>query len=62
MEEKTNLKYITKKRIKHKSGVEYFYYYVRLKQKHFYCSRKLKNAEDYLLRYAENNNIKNIYK
>ena len=54
-------KYITQKRIKHKTGNEYYYYYVRVNQKHLYCSRKLKNVEEFLIQYAEKNNL-NIYK
>jgi len=58
----TKVKFIYKKVIKKPNGSEYTYYYFTKNQKHFYCSRKLKNVEDFVIRFAEKNNIQNIYK
>ena len=57
-----NLKWIRLKSIKHKTGAIYQYYYVIIKGEYKYCSRKLKDAEDFVIQYAQKNNIKNIYK
>lgn len=58
----TNLRYIERKSIKHKNGVEYFYYYVRINQEHKFCTRKLKDAEEFVLRFAEKYNLKKLYR
>lgn len=62
MNKETNLKYIERKRFTHKNGVQYFYYYVRINQQHKYSTRKLEDAEEFVLRYAEKHQLEKIYR
>lgn len=57
----TKLRWIYKTKIKsHK--YEYDYFYVRINGSYKYCTQILKDAEEYVIRYGERNNIKDIYK
>lgn len=56
------LRWIYPTKVKNKYGDIYEYYYVRRNRQYLYCSQNKKDAEDFVLRYAEKNNLKNIYK
>ena len=58
----TNLRYIYKTKVISRYGVPYYYFNVKINREYKYCTRNLKHAEEFVLRYAEKNNLKNIYK
>jgi hypothetical protein len=58
----SKLRWIYKTIIKSHDKYEYEYFYVRINGQYKYCTQDLKTAEDFVIRYAEKNNIKNIYK
>ena len=56
------LKWIYPTKVKNKYGNIYNYFYVRRNRQYLYSSQRLEDAQDFVIRYAEKNNIKNIYK
>lgn len=56
------LRWIYPTKVKNKYGDVYEYFYVRRNRQYLYCTQDLKTAEDFVIRYAKKNNIKNIYK
>ncbi len=58
----TNYRYIYRITVVSRYGVPYDYFNVRINREYKYCTRYLKHAEEFVLRYAEKNNLKNIYK
>lgn len=57
----TNLRWIYKTKIKSRK-YEYDYFYVRINGRYKYCTQNLKNAEEYVIRYGQKNNLQDIYK
>ena len=56
------LKWIYPTKVKNKYGYIYNYFYVRRNRQYLYSSQRLEDAQDFVIRYAQKNNIKNIYK
>ena len=56
------LKWIYPTKVKNKYGTIYEYFYVRRNRQYLYSSQRLEDAQDFVIRFAEKNNIKNIYK
>ena len=56
------LKWIYPTVVKNKYGNVYRYFYVRRNRQYLYSSQRLEDAQDFVIRFAEKNNIKNIYK
>ena len=62
IEMEKQLKWIYPTKVKNKYGNVYEYFFVRRNRKYLYCSQNLKDAEDFVIRFAEKNNIQNIYR
>lgn len=56
------LKWIYPTKVKNKYGTIYEYFYVRRNRQYLYSSQRLEDAQDFVIRYAEKNNIQNIYR
>lgn len=56
------LKWIYPTKVKNKYGTIYEYFYVRRNRQYLYSSQRLEDAQDFVIRFAKKNNIKNIYR
>ena len=56
------LKWIYPTKVKNKYGTIYEYFYVRRNRQYLYSSQRLEDAQDFVIRFAKKNNLKNIYK
>ena len=57
----TKLRWIYNTKIKSRK-YEYDYFYVRINGSYKYCTQNLKDAEEYVIRYGQKNNLQDIYK